>query len=1005
MQLRYYLLLFWGLLSPFLFGQQKRTTTQLETVKVDSLRAGGSVGVDLNGSGVRIGMWEAPLSGNYLPDTSLSDLSAVKVQQGTGTSSHATTVAKILASQGVSNPSQEGVAPSAEIYAFTYDYPHTTLGAEIGQAIEDYNLLISNHSYAEINGWTSGTFWSGVIDMSETEDYKFGYYGSESRMLDSIMEVYPYHLAVKAVANDRGDANSGTPFSVYSSSNFNVVSRSSPIPEANGGADGYDGLARDATSKNALCIGAVDNISGGFSSVSDFSFANSKSAYGPTDDARVKPDLVAPGQLTSGTAYTSYAAPIVSGMAALMQELYRSENGRWMKSSTAKALLIHTADAGTTDGSPLPTMGWGMPNAVTAAEFVLNGDGNQRIIEGELENGETKTFRFYLDGNSDFRATLVWTDPVGTSPSLEFNSTDLDDSVAILVHDLDIEFWEESGPSLVAQPWKLSAANPGNSAWRGDNSVDNVERIDYPSGSLAAGWYTIRLSHDGSLSKTQEFSLLISDAGGITFSAGSWSTAPASWETDVFVRIVDTSNIAVISEDVTVSFLEMAAGSALQINEANLLTVSGEALLKSSADGTAQIKGRVSGVVCRQSYISGNADWRSISTPLRTTAGNWAEELSHVEWSSSSTPSIYSWDAVNSQWVALSQSDSLNDFGAVSLYMGSNIHSEFTQLPFTKSMRGKPVNRNVTLSLEVDDDVSSSDDEKGWNLIGNPYLAALDWQGLDVSQTGGSFYIWNPAESDFAISDGANFTLGGRRHIPAGQGFWVYCPSGSSGSLLMDSSAVKLTVDPGFTKTVQSQLRVSWFMNDGRVEDVILIPEKGASLSFNIWEDVPMRQGGDPARSEMFWGDANEPCAIARVPSDSGVITLSFSPGTSGLDSLRVTTIATESIQFYWEQDSVSYPLHGVPSSVWDKGGEINLHWNGIRVGLEESSVEGRFVYFEDALFWSENTPIKASIFDMNGREVRSIEWTDFGWKSIRLSPGTYILRSEEGHVLKFVQP
>lgn len=961
------------------------------------------MGVDLKGSGVRIGMWEAALGSAYLPDTSLSDLSAVSAQQGTGTSSHATTVAKILASQGNAVPSEQGVAPSAQVFAYTYDYPHTTLGAEIGSAIEEYNLLISNHSYAEGNGWVNDTFWSGVIDMSETEDYKFGYYGNESRMLDSIMEVYPYHLAVKAVANERGQSNGGTPFTVYSSSSYNIVSRSSPVPEQDGGADGYDGLSRDATSKNALCIGAVNNISGGFSLISDISFLNSSSAYGPTDDARVKPDLVAPGQLSAGTAYTSYATPVVSGLAALMQELYRSENGRWMKSSTAKALLIHTADAGTSDGSPLPTMGWGIPNAVSAANHVLNADGNQRMIEGELENGATKTFRFYLDGSSDFRATLVWTDPVGTSPALDFNSSDLDDSVAILVHDLDIEFWQESGPSMLAQPWKLSAANPGNSAWRGDNNVDNVERIDYPSASISAGWYTIRLSHDGSLSKTQEFSLLISDAGGITFSAGSWNTAPSSWGSDVFVRITDVSNVARISDDVTISFLEMEPATDLQINEANSVTISGEALLKSNSTGTAQIAGPITGLICRQSYISGSADWRSLSSPLKTTVGEWAEELSHVRWSGTTTPSVYSWDASNVQWNALSQSDSMNKIGAVSLYMGSNSHSQFTILPFTKTTRGRPVERHTTLSLEVDDDVSSSDDHKGWNFIGHPYLASIDWQGLDVSQTTGSFYIWNQAESDFATSDGTNFTLGGRRYIPSGQGFWVYCPSGSAGTLLMDSAAVSVSNDQELTKSITPRLRVSWYMSDGRVEDVVLLLERGAKLEFDIWEDIPLRDGGDPSRAELFWGELNEPCAIARVPSDSGVIALNVAPGSSGLDSVIVVIENAETKTFYWEVDTAVFPLDGVPRSVWQYGGKIFLHWNSSRIALEENAPDGRFIYFEDAIYWTEDAAVDVSIYDMNGAEVDSLKWMGADWKSIDLAPGTYVLRSNEGHVVKFV--
>lgn len=468
-----------------LFGQQK-TITQRETMRIPGLQSGGSLGIDLRRRNVPVGIFEAPLGGNTSINGANTDLSHITIIDGGGSSSHATTVAEILTSKGLATPSRLGVAPNASVYLYGRELGHESWAVEVGNSIDSYNLLLSNHSYVENNGWaTADTFWVGVVDMSDTEDYKFGYYGDYSRTMDSLMYEYPYHLMVKAIGNDRGQSNASLPFTAYSTPAYSIISRSSPIPEDDGGIDGYDCLSRDATSKNALIIGAVNNIFGGYSVPGDISFANSSSAWGLTDDGRVKPDLVGPGQLTTGTAYTSYAAPMITGLGALLQELNRKQNGRWMKSSTLKALLIHTADAGTSNGAPLATMGWGIPNAESAGSYLLNSDGNQRIIEGEIENGETLTFRFYHDGTSDFRATMAWTDPHGTSPTLDFTSSDLDDSTAILVHDLDMELWEETGtPSLHASPWKMSAANPGHSAWCGDNNVDNVERIDFPAASM-----------------------------------------------------------------------------------------------------------------------------------------------------------------------------------------------------------------------------------------------------------------------------------------------------------------------------------------------------------------------------------------------------------------------------------------------------------------------------------------------------------------------------------------
>ena len=83
---------------------------------------------------------------------------------------------------------------------------------------------------------------------------------------------------------------------------------------------------------------------------------SSFSSWGPTDDGRIKPDLVANGEAVysplagSNTAYGSYwgtsmATPNATGSTALLIEHYANlfSNGA-IRSSTMKGLLIQTAD-------------------------------------------------------------------------------------------------------------------------------------------------------------------------------------------------------------------------------------------------------------------------------------------------------------------------------------------------------------------------------------------------------------------------------------------------------------------------------------------------------------------------------------------------------------------------------------------------------------------------------------------------------------------------------------
>src|SRR5699024_1880946 len=73
-----------------------------------------------------------------------------------------------------------------------------------------------------------------------------------------------------------------------------------------------------------------------------------------------------------------------------------------------------------------------------------------------------------------------------------------------LVNDLDIKI---SNGTETFQPWMLNPLNAVGNAIKGNNTVDNVERVDVSSPS---GIYTITISHKGNLINAhQDYSLII----------------------------------------------------------------------------------------------------------------------------------------------------------------------------------------------------------------------------------------------------------------------------------------------------------------------------------------------------------------------------------------------------------------------------------------------------------------------------------------------------------------
>lgn len=152
------------------------------------------------------------------------------------------------------------------------------------------------------------------------------------------------------------------------------------------------------------------------------------SSWGPTDDGRIKPDLVANGvsvyssTASSDSSYdgtysgTSMATPNAAGSAALLQQLYANTFGQRPRASLLKALLIHTADD---LGNPGPDykFGWGLINLKAAADIVLAHKAtpsSPRIHENALTSTlKTTTTTFTWDGVSPIRATLSGPIPLG----------------------------------------------------------------------------------------------------------------------------------------------------------------------------------------------------------------------------------------------------------------------------------------------------------------------------------------------------------------------------------------------------------------------------------------------------------------------------------------------------------------------------------------------------------------------------------------------------------------
>ncbi len=479
------------------------------TVSTSLVWPGGPTGFGLDGSGMVVGMWDA---GAIRTTHQEFTGRAFKSDAAYTVNNHSTHVAGTIIAHGIDSNSK-GMAFEATLESYDWNNDNAEMAAAAANG-----LLLSNHSYGQAIGWhyyNNFWYWLGDITFSTTEDYTFGFYNNYSSAWDEISYDAPYYLIVRAAGNERGSGPApGTGHNYWAGDRWIY---STAVREKDGGADGYDCLDAESVPKNILTVGSVNDIPGGYSDPSQVVVASS-SSWGPTDDGRIKPDIVANGiglystSSASDNAYatmsgTSMAAPNATGSLVLLQQLYQDlHNGNPMQSATLKGLVIHTADEAGTATGPDYQFGWGLLNTAKAAGVIsdeTNGWDDNLIQELTLQEGSEYSIQVSSAGIEPLLVTICWTDPAAAPPSPALNSR-----LKMLVNDLDLRVSDQNDTFY---PWILDPDNPSDPATPGDNITDNAEQV-YVQNPVA-GIYTIAVNHKGTLSGgSQDFALIMSGA-------------------------------------------------------------------------------------------------------------------------------------------------------------------------------------------------------------------------------------------------------------------------------------------------------------------------------------------------------------------------------------------------------------------------------------------------------------------------------------------------------------
>ena len=490
------------------------------TTNTNTVQPGGTLGLNLSGSSTflnnKLAIWDGGAVYKFHQEFAGK---IITIKDTSQIIDHATHVGGTMLAKGVYPPAK-GMAFNAATL-LSYDFNNDI--AEMSAAAP--GLLLSNHSYGELGGWVfddGANRWEWYGIPGDTVDYTFGFYGDHTQAFDKVAYNAPYYLIIEAAGNAHGSIGPavGEDYYGYKSASDQTWVDKGPRPDSISSNNAYDCISSTANAKNILTVGAVNPLPSGPANSQSITTAYF-SSWGPTDDGRVKPDLVGNGLnvLSAGsgstTSYislsgTSQSAPNITGSLYLLQEYYAEKHsGTFMRAATLKGLACHTAfDAG--NAGPDYIYGWGLLDMKTAAQAITDNGTKSMIKESTLSQGQTQTFNVVASGNGALAATISWTDPAG---SITPDGT-INDRTPKLVNDLDIRISDGTNTFM---PWVLDPNNPSAIATNGDNIRDNVEQV-YLAGAIPGKTYTIGVSHKGTLtSGPQAYSLIVTGIGGAAY--------------------------------------------------------------------------------------------------------------------------------------------------------------------------------------------------------------------------------------------------------------------------------------------------------------------------------------------------------------------------------------------------------------------------------------------------------------------------------------------------------
>ena len=368
-----------------------------------------------------------------------------------------------------------------------------------------------------------------------------------------------------------------------------------------------------------------------------------------------------------------------------------------------------------------------------------------------------------------------------------------------------------------------------------------------------------------------------------------WSMGRIPLSTD---NIAITSGSPILDIDYTLASgrtLTISGTGTLTINPTKTLTIAGSAdfggklvTLKSDATGTAAI-GQITGTLSNatnitvERYIPANRKYRFLASPVvGATAVNWRNNGTNTagigthitggtvgnnfDQSTLNAPSAFWYNEVNAGSLTDVGSSASNDPGWTAFTNGNTQDLTngkgfriFVRGDRTLSLTGSiPTANNTTLSVtgtypgasvSIATTKTNSNTNSGFNLVGNPYPATIDWntitKGANISATYSTF---NPSSNSYVMWNG--LTGDATRYIASGQAFFVQQTGVTGGITFAEANKATNAAGNFFRNKLTDHLKISMKYDSANYDATFIHFREDAQNDFDTYDGLKFQNAG-----------------------------------------------------------------------------------------------------------------------------------------------------------------